>query len=146
VSLLFDAKKGKMSTSRSSRKWRLRPHHLFCEQFSPWSLPERGKLFNGFERKLRVMLRSGTTSIIEVTEGADDLCQVCPICRNNRCQSPEGDEDAVRKWDAIVLRGLGIFYGDHMTAETLRAVVNEKAPLVFCRDRCKSKERCGVFR
>jgi len=138
-------KKVKMSTNQRSEELRLRPHHLFCERFLPWTFPERGEAFNDFERKIRKILRSGTSALIEVTEGADELCRVCPLCQNGRCQSPQGNEDEVRKWDAIVLKGLAISYGDRITTERLHAIINEKAPLTFCKTRCKAREYCGVF-
>ncbi len=123
---------------------RLRPHNILCVRFAALSLPERGEKFNQVEHELRETLQSGTNLLIEVIEGTDDLCQVCPLCQDARCQSPEGDEDEVRKFDAIILKGLGISYGDKMTVEELRALMDEKAPLAFCQTRCRLKEGCGV--
>ena len=134
-----------MTTDQSPEELRLRPHHILCELFSSWDLPERGERFSKIESKVRETLLSGTHALIEVTEGADDLCQVCPLCRDERCQSPLGNEDQVRKWDAIILKGLGISYGDKITAERLRAFINEKAPLAFCQSRCKLREVCKVL-
>lgn len=124
---------------------KLRPHNIFCVRFAAPSLPERGEKFNQVEHKLRETLQSGTNLLIEVIEGTDELCQVCPLCQDARCQSPEGDEDEVRKLDAIILKGLGISYGDKMSVKEFRALMDGKAPLAFCRTRCRLKEGCGVF-
>ena len=124
---------------------RLRPHNIFCVRFTAPSTPERGEEFNQVEHKLRETLQSGTNSLIEVIEGTDDLCQICPLYQNARCQSPEGDEDEVRKLDFIILKGLGISYGDKMSVKEFRTLMDEKAPLAFCQTRCRLKEGCGVF-
>jgi len=141
-----------MTNNESAQRLRLRPHHLFCEAFSPWNLPERGEVFNEVENNIREILKyvrevlkSGTDTYIEVVEGIDDLCNVCPLCQSGRCQSPQGNEDQVRKWDAIILKGLGISYGDETTAQRIRLLIGDKAPLDFCYTRCKSKNVCKVF-
>ncbi len=83
---------------------------------------------------------------VEVIEGVDVLCKVCPLCQNERCQSPQGNEDEVRKWDADILRGLEISYGDSITADRFRTLIGKKAPFIFCHTRCKWREGCSVFR
>jgi hypothetical protein len=133
-----------MSTQGNAEKLRLRPHHVFCERFSSWILPERGEAFNDLERKIREALGSGTDVVIEVVEGVDDLCRVCPLCQNDRCQSPEGDEDQVRKWDAIVLKGMGVSYGDKLTGKGFSVLIGDKAPLAFCHNQCKLRSACNV--
>ncbi len=100
--------------------------------------------FGTLGRKVKEVFKSSVTTLIEVTEGVDDLCQVCPHCHNNRCEGPDASEETLRKWDAIIREGLGLSYGDKITAERLRALINEKTPLVFC-TRCKVREGCGAF-
>ena len=134
-----------MTENESVQRLRLRPHHLFCEAFSPWNLPERGEVFNEVENNVREVLKSGIDTCIEVVEGIDDLCNVCPLCQSGRCQSPQGNEDQVRKWDAIILKGLGISYGDETTAQRIRLLIGGKSPLAFCYTRCKAKSVCKVF-
>lgn len=134
-----------MDKNQKPERLRLRPHHVFCERFSPWSVPERGGLFVESEHRIRETLRSGTDTLVEVIEGVDRLCQACPLCRDDGCQSPEGNEDAVRKWDGFILKDLGIAYGDRMTAQGLRMLIDEKAPLPFCRTRCRLRDGCNVF-
>lgn len=135
-----------MTTSQSRVKLRLRPHHIHCGRFSPFNLPDRGDVFNRVGHNTTDILTLSNDSLVEVVEDIDELCRVCPLCQGDRCQSPQGNEEEVRKWDTIILRGLEISYGDSMTAERFRALIDEKAPLDFCRTRCKQREGCGAFR
>ena len=134
-----------MSAKRiiSTRKWR--PHHLFCVPHFTTIFPERGKTFNQRELTIKETIRSGTDTIIEVIEGVDELCQACSFCQDDGCRSPNGNEDAVRKWDKIILKGLDIFYGERKTAKEFRVLIDKKAPLEFCRTRCSWKDQCAVF-
>jgi hypothetical protein len=134
-----------MSAKRvvSTAKWR--PHHIFCVPHLATHFPERGKAFNQTECKIKETILSGTDTIIEVIEGVDELCQACPLCQDNGCQSPNGNEDAVRKWDKIILRGLNISYGERRTAKEFKVLIDRKAPLEFCRTRCSWKDQCAIF-
>lgn len=123
---------------------RLRPHHIFCQRFAPWNLPERGEAFNSLERQIREALRLGTDTIVEVVEGVDVLCKVCPLCADGRCQSPEGDETEVRKWDAVILRGLGMSYGARSSAREFSKLILDRAPLAFCQNKCKLRGKCSA--
>ncbi|MEW6614907.1 MAG: DUF1284 domain-containing protein [Thermodesulfobacteriota bacterium] len=134
-----------MADDKSDEVSRWRPHHIYCEPFMAGSFPDRGERFDRIGNKIRETMQSGTDTIIEIIEGVDELCQTCPLCNNNRCQSPNGDEDAVRKWDTIVLKGLGVSYGEKRTAREFRSLIKQKAPLDFCRTRCPWKDACTVF-
>ena len=90
-------------------------------------------------------MSSDSEALIEVIEGVDILCLSCPECAGNRCESPHGNEEEVRKWDVKALKGLGISYGERRTAKAFRELVEAKAPLEFCRTRCPWKEVCKVF-
>jgi len=119
----------------------LRPHHLYCDLFGSWDFSERGKAFVDTEHKIKITL-STPEALIEVVQGPDILCQVCPDYRNNRCQSPRGNEDQVRKWDGILIRELGIDYGTVLTPTKLKALASSKAPLTFCQNRCRRRATC----
>jgi hypothetical protein len=125
---------------------RWRPHHIFCERFLGFELPDRGEEFVRVSHMLRQMMESDSDAVIEVIRGIDNLCLACPDCRNDRCENPYGNEDDVRKWDAIILKGLGMSYGEKRTTQELRALIAHKAPLDFCRARCPWREICNVFK
>ena len=123
---------------------RLRPHHIMCEPFLVPEAFQRGEAFNTLAAQIKEALESQADTLIEVIEGADDLCKECPLCQDGRCQSPDGDETAVRKWDAIVLRGMEISYGDRLTAKHLFSLVKQKVPLPLCLTKCRWKNACRV--
>jgi hypothetical protein len=127
------------------KKARYRPHHLFCERFSKVAIPDRGEEFERVSHKRRDTIEREDDVLVEIIEGIDELCQVCPDCRDERCQNPRGDEKAVRKWDGIILRGLEINYGETRTSKDWRILINEKAPLNFCKTRCPYRSSCTVF-
>jgi hypothetical protein len=106
---------------------------------------DRGEAFNALATRIKEALESQADTLIEVIEGPDDLCQECPLCRDARCQSPDGDETSVRKWDAIVLKGLAISYGDRLTAGHLMALIKQKVPLPLCLTKCRWKNACRVM-
>ena len=79
-----------------------------------------------------------------VIEGTDELCQQCPLCQNNRCTSPRGDETAVRKWDSILLSELGLAFGTCLTSGEWEALVKSKTPFKICH-KCQWRNICGAY-
>jgi hypothetical protein len=134
-----------VTASQGPVKLRLRPHHIMCEPFMVLETFDRGEAFNNLATRIKEALESQADTLIEVIEGTDDLCQTCPLCQDARCQSPDGGETAVRKWDAIVLRGLEISYGDRLTAKHLFALIKQKVPLPLCLTKCRWKNACRVM-
>ena len=126
------------------KKVTLRPHHILCERFLNVEFPERGREFQQVEQRVRDVTQGGDETLVEVAQGIDELCRVCPHCRDDRCQHPQGDEEAVRKWDNIIVTGLGVSYGETKTSKEWGILVREKAPLKFCLTRCPSKSRCTI--
>ena len=91
----------------------LRAHHMFCVPFMDVTFPDRGEEFNKVEEMIKkVMLSDDKEILIKVIEGVDTLCRECPLCKDAKCESPKGDETEVRKWDSIILKGLGIEFGE----------------------------------
>ena len=88
------------------KKTRFRPHHIFCARFLEVKSQNRGEEFERVSQKRRETIERQDEAVVEVVEGIDELCRVCPDCRDERCQNPRGDEEAVRKWDGIILKGL----------------------------------------
>ncbi len=127
------------------REMKLRPHHILCVRFLAVEPPGRGDEFAHLCRHVRNLMSSDSDTLIEVTEGVDDLCGPCPNLGDGRCISPFGDEDRVRKWDVRVLEGLGLSYGLQLTTGALRDLISRKVPLDFCRDRCPWRTICGVI-
>jgi hypothetical protein len=127
------------------KKARYRPHHLFCERFLKVEVPDRGEEFERVSRERRDTIETEDDVVVEVIEGIDELCRVCPDCRDERCQNPRGDEEAVKKWDGIILRGLEINYGETRTSRDWRILINQKAPLTFCEIQCPYRSSCTVF-
>jgi hypothetical protein len=124
---------------------RLRPHHLLCLRFFGIEPPDRGNEFECVSREIREILISNEDDLIEVTYGVDYLCGYCPYLGENKCISPFGEEEKVRRWDTRVMDGLNLKYGNRKTAGELRRLINHNAPLDFCRDRCPWKTICTVF-
>jgi hypothetical protein len=125
---------------------RLRPHHLFCERFLKGEYPGRGAEFREVEERLKGVSQLVDNALIEVVQGIDELCRACPHCRADRCRHPRGDEEAARKWDGIILKALGISYGETRTSEQWGTLIEEKAPLDLCQTRCPSRSNCTVTR
>jgi hypothetical protein len=128
------------------KKMQLRPHHVFCERFLKVELPDRGAEFEEVQQKIIDVIDTGDDTLVEIIEGVDGLCKVCPDLQGDRCQNLFGDEDAVRKWDGIVIKGLGVSYGETRTSVDWRRLIEQKAPLDFCRNRCQWKTICTVFK
>ncbi|MCP4713592.1 MAG: DUF1284 domain-containing protein, partial [Deltaproteobacteria bacterium] len=105
----------------------------------------RGLTFADTFNAIKKLLQSDSDTIIELIEGVDGLCLVCPECKKSRCENRQGNEDAVRKLDRVVLKGLGIAYGDQKTVRQLQTIITNKAPLSLCRTRCQWRNRCNVF-
>lgn len=127
------------------KKARYRPHHLFCERFLKVEVPDRGEEFERVSRERKDTIETEDDVVVEVIEGMDELCRVCPDCRDERCQNPRGDEEAVKKWDGIILRGLEINYGEARTSRDWRILIHQKAPLTFCEMQCPYRSSCTVF-
>jgi hypothetical protein len=126
-------------------KARYRPHHLLCERFLRVEIPDRGEEFERVSQGIKETLERQGDLIVEVIEGIDELCRVCPERQDERCQNPRGNEETVRKWDSIILRGLGINYGEAMASKDWRILIHQKAPLAFCKTWCPFKSECTVF-
>lgn len=122
---------------------RLRPHHIYCLRFLEVDFPERGSEFQEVENKIKQVMTSGSDMKVEAIEGVDEVCRACSNCVEDRCVSPNEDEAAVRKWDAIILKELGLSLGSALTVKEWQDLIAGKSPLALCQ-RCRWREYCQV--
>ena len=61
----------------------------------------------------------------------------------NGCQSKNGDDPVIRKWDNIVLGGLGLEPGSAMPIRRYQEILEQKSPISFCY-RCKVGMSCEM--
>lgn len=125
--------------------YKFRPHHIFCLRFLKLEFPERGEKYRLAEQKIIDIVTRQDDVLLEAVEGVDELCRSCTNLRDDRCQSPEGSEESVRKWDHLLLKGLGLSYGDTRTSKQWCELIAQKAPLDLCLTRCPKKTCCTVF-
>jgi len=129
--------------SKDSQVLRLRAHHICCMRF--WHVVFEGRCpdFYRVENKIKDILLSQPESLVMVVEGMDELCKACPLCVDGRCSSPLGNEDEVRKWDAILLKELSLSFGDCLTSGEWQALIEQKTTFKLCK-RCHWKKICSV--
>ena len=77
---------------------RLRGHHLICLHF-----------FNGegytqkFAENLRDVLQKTKSEDVEISPGADDICEGCPHLEQMRCRFTEDADEGIREMDKRAL-------------------------------------------
>ncbi len=120
---------------------KLRAHHICCLPFVIYDSSTRGAEYVRIENKINQVLKSEPHSTIIVIEGIDELCKVCPFCQEDRCESLDGNEEAVRKWDAILLKELGLSFGEALTVKQWQSLIKEKSPFRLCQ---KCKKTCNI--
>ncbi len=120
---------------------RLRGHHLICLNFY------RGE---GYDREYiqnleDVMHRANQGEEIEVVEGADDICRVCPTLQGEKCVAKPGVDAEIRDIDAQATAYLTVGIGAKVLWQDIKTKVAE-APkewlTVFCGG-CDWKQVCN---
>ena len=110
----------------------LRAHHICCAPLFFEGPPEdRGTVFNQIGDKIKNMFLSSSDSKVMVIEGADEICRECLFYDDGVCISPHGGEDAVRKWDAILLNELGVTLNTCMTSGQWRSTADRMAAIII---------------
>jgi len=134
-----------MSYDKDGVILRLRIHHICCLPHMELSFEERSAGFNQVVDRVKSIMLSQPDSVVTVIEGTDDICRQCPLFVNGRCSSTQGDEDAVRKWDSILMKELVIPFGTTRTADEWQALIRQKAPFKICR-KCQWQPICRLGR
>ena len=121
---------------------KLRGHHLICLPFiaAPPPRPYSAE-FLQTEKRVKEILSSEPEHPVMVVEGPDVICPLCPEYVDGRCAAPQGDETETRKWDAILLRELGVTFGTCLPAGEWQARIAQKIPFKMCQ-RCKGRTVC----
>ena len=122
---------------------KLRAHHICCSPVLTSDVSDRGEKFLQVKDKIRHTLRSELDSTLMVIEGVDELCKECPLCEGDRCGSPLGGEEQVRRWDAVLLKELGLSFGKVFKVRELQSLLKERSPFRLCH-RCRWRENCSV--
>ena len=128
--------------AKSDVELKLRAHHICCAPFMTRT-SERGTEFLEIKNIVKQILNSEPDARVMVIEGVDDVCGVCPLCKEGRCESPDGSEEKVRKWDAILLRELGLSFGDVLTVRQWLSLFDQKWPFQICQ-KCQWRKVCRV--
>ena len=114
---------------------KLRPHHIYCFHILGLTDPERGQDYLKARDEIENIFIEERGSI-EVNQEPDMLCASCTYLDGKGCTHPKGDETQVRKWDARILHGLNIDYGQTLPINEVKRLIKENAPLDFCLSRC----------
>ena len=120
---------------------KLRGHYVYCVPFLRLDAPERGAKYRGIKAKIKRAVIEDAGGAIEIVEGVDELCLACPLGVTGRCESPNGDEEEVRKWDALELKSLGLSPGSVVSVQRLRELTQDKPTIPLCR-RCRWRDFC----
>ena len=125
----------------------LRPHHLCCSNFLGEFDPARGNEYKKIKQRI-VDAWNQENNKFEVKEGPDILCMACTYFNGVSCIHPKGNEEAVRKWDRVMLDGLGLNYGQVIRIKHLKSLIIRKIPMDFCLLKCQyhKEKRCDPSR
>lgn len=127
--------------SKSNRVLKLRAHHICCLPFAEWDFKERGAAFQQAKDVVKGILLSQPDVPVMVSEGPDELCQHCTLLVNGGCASPKGDENTVRRWDAILMKELGLSFETCLTSGEWQSLIKQKSPFQLCQ-RCQWRQTC----
>ncbi len=122
---------------------RLRAHHLCCTPFADFEFAERGPDFINKEREVKKALLSDLDTMVTIIEGPDQVCQLCANLGDNRCASANGNEEQVRKWDAILRSYLGVPFNTCLSVREWQSLIKSKTPFKIC-PRCRWQSTCEM--
>lgn len=120
---------------------RLRGHHLICLHF----LRGEGYSWEFINNLEDVVRRATEGEEIEVVEGADDICRVCPKLQGEKCIAEPGVDAEIREMDAEAVVYLGVEVGSKVLWQDIKAKVmamSKEWLAAFC-EGCEWGEVCA---
>ena len=97
----------------------LRGHHLICLHFFS------GEGYDeAFADNLRKILSRAEIEDVEITSGADDVCNACPHLCHGRCEHSDGADEYIRKMDAMAIDLLNLPIRDKVRWTALKESVH----------------------
>lgn len=118
---------------------RLRGHHLICLHFF------NGEGYNPeFVGNLKDVLEKTKSEDVEISPGADDICEGCPHLKQFRCRYTEDADEGIREMDKRALELLEEREGSKVKWHEIR----ERIPELFhswynsCCNVCGWKRAC----
>ena len=105
---------------------RVRGHHLACVYCYLGSGKRTGEEFFGLANaipQLLEKLRADPDLEITVTDGLDEVCDICPLRRPRGCgrgSDPAVQNEKLRSWDRAILQRLGLKAGNKITAREVQ--------------------------
>ncbi len=98
-----------------NRKIRLRGHHLICLHFFS------GQGYDeAFINNLKDLMIRANNEIIEISDGADDVCKRCFNLKDNRCSYSENADIEIRQMDNDALIFLEMEKGGYVDWNVLK--------------------------
>jgi len=99
---------------------RLRGHHLICLHFF------NGEGYNPeFIENLRNVLEKTESGDVEISPGADDICDGCPHLKQFRCRYTEDADEGIREMDKRALELLKESEGSKVRWHEIRKRIPE---------------------
>jgi hypothetical protein len=93
----------------------LRGHHLVCLHFFS------GECYDEtFAGNLRDILSRAENEDIEITSGADDVCNACPHLSHDRCEHSDDADEYIREMDERACSLLNLSVSDKVRWPALR--------------------------
>ncbi|MCG0275477.1 MAG: DUF1284 domain-containing protein [Thermosediminibacteraceae bacterium] len=111
---------------------KFRGHHLVCLHFFQGEGYSRE-----FVNNLKKLVdRASSGEEIEVVDGPDDVCRVCPYLSGNRCAHKEGADEEIRQLDRDALNFLKVSSGQKVRWLELKEKI-KSAPEEWFSSFCK---------
>jgi len=121
---------------------RLRGHHLICLHF----YSGEGYSREFVENLEGVLRRARNGEVIEMVDGADDICRACPTVRGDECVATPGVDAEIRTMDVEAAAHLGVKTGSHLLWEEVKNKVIKTSKdwlAAFC-EGCGWREACDA--